>query len=162
MGRPAYGFVFPVLSGTRIDFNIYVRNYLRMNENSKPRLLVVEDDFENQKFLQIFLKRKFDVEICDSEETFYEKLNNDKFDIILMDISLRGKKDGLQLTREIRQMPEYSALPVVGLSAHAFQKDKDNAYSAGVDVFLTKPVQNDVLMDTLVKTLEEKSGIRLN
>ncbi|MGE5432264.1 MAG: response regulator [Syntrophomonadaceae bacterium] len=133
-----------------------------MNENSKPRLLVVEDDFENQKFLQIFLKRKFDVEICDSEETFYEKLNNDKFDIILMDISLRGKKDGLQLTREIRQMPEYSALPVVGLSAHAFQKDKDNAYSAGVDVFLTKPVQNDVLMDTLVKTLEEKSGIRLN
>lgn len=133
-----------------------------MSENSKPRLLVVEDDFENQKFLQIFLKRKFDVEICDSEETFYEKLNNDNFDIILMDISLRGKKDGLQLTREIRQMPQYSALPVVGLSAHAFQKDKDNAYSAGVDVFLTKPVQNDVLMDTLVKTLEEKSGIRLN
>ncbi|HEX2869043.1 MAG TPA: response regulator [Ignavibacteriales bacterium] len=133
-----------------------------MNENSKPRLLVVEDDFENQKFLQIFLKRKFDVEICDSEETFYEKLNNDNFDIILMDISLRGKKDGLQLTREIRQMPQYQALPVVGLSAHAFQKDKDNAYSAGVDVFLTKPVQNDVLMDTLVKTLEEKSGIRLN
>ncbi|MGE5399518.1 MAG: response regulator [Ignavibacteriales bacterium] len=133
-----------------------------MNENSKPRLLVVEDDFENQKFLQIFLKRKFEVQICDSEETFYEKLNNGTFDIILMDISLRGKKDGLQLTREIRQIPKYSNLPVVGLSAHAFQKDKDNAYNAGVDVFLTKPVQNDVLMDTLVKTLEEKSGIHLN
>ena len=77
-----------------------------------------------------------------------------------MDISLRGKKDGLQLTREIRQTEEYKDLPVVGLSAHAFQKDKDNAYNAGVDVFLTKPVQNDVLMNTLVKTLEEKSGIQ--
>ncbi|MGE5363531.1 MAG: response regulator [Bacteroidota bacterium] len=132
-----------------------------MSDQVKPKLLVVEDDFENQKFLQIFLKRKFDVQICDSEETFYEKLNNGVFDIILMDISLRGKKDGLQLTKEIRQLPNYKNLPVVGLSAHAFQKDKDNAYNAGVDVFLTKPVQNDVLMDTLVKTLEEKSGIRI-
>ncbi len=129
--------------------------------NNKPRLLVVEDDYENQKFLQIFLKRKFNIEICDSSETFYEKLDQKDFDIILMDISLRGKKDGLQLTREIRQMPEYADLPVVGLSAHAFQRDKDNAYSAGVDVFLTKPVQNDVLMETLISTLEQKSGIKI-
>ena len=132
------------------------------NLKVKPRLLVVEDDYENQKFLQIFLKRKFDLEICDSSETFYEKLNQTKFDIILMDISLRGKKDGFQLTKEIREMPEYQNMPVVGLSAHAFQRDKDNAYKAGVDVFLTKPVQNDVLLETLVKTLEQKSGIKLD
>jgi len=125
---------------------------------TKPKLLVVEDDYENQKFLQIFLKRKFEIDICDSSDTFYEKLKEKKFDIILMDISLRGKKDGLQLTREIREQEEYKNLPVVGLSAHAFQRDKDNAYNAGVDVFLTKPVQNDVLMDTLVKTLESKQN----
>lgn len=135
-----------------------------MSENikTKPRLLVVEDDYENQKFLQIFLKRKFEVQICDSSETFYEKLYQTKFDIILMDISLRGKKDGLQLTSEIRAMDDYKNLPVVGLSAHAFQRDRDNAYNAGVDVFLTKPVQNDVLMDTLVKTLEQKTGIEVD
>lgn len=127
----------------------------------KPRLLIVEDDFENQKFLQIFLKRKFDLQICDSAETFYEKLDQSKFDIILMDISLRGKKDGLQLTREIRAKEEYKNLPVVGLSAHAFQRDKDNAYNAGIDIFLTKPVQNDVLMDTLIRTLEKKSGLEV-
>lgn len=131
-----------------------------MNEEieKKPRLLIVEDDFENQKFLQIFLKRKFDLQICDSAETFYEKLDQFTFDIVLMDISLRGKKDGLQLTREIREMEHYKNLPVVGLSAHAFQRDKDNAYNAGIDIFLTKPVQNDVLMDTLVRTLEKKSN----
>ncbi len=124
---------------------------------TKPKLLIVEDDYENQKFLQIFLKRKFDLEICDSSDTFYEKLSQSKFDIILMDISLRGKKDGLQLTQEIREMEEYKNLPIVGLSAHAFQRDKDNAYNAGVDIFLTKPVQNDVLMDTLVRSLEKKT-----
>ena len=129
-----------------------------MDELAKPKLLVVEDDFENQKFLQIFLKRKFEVHICDSEETFYEKLNDNVYDIILMDISLRGKKDGLQLTKELRRQLKYKDLPIVGLSAHAFQKDKDNAYNAGVDLFLTKPVQNDVLMESLVKTLREKSA----
>ena len=129
-----------------------------VDQGTKPKLLIVEDDYENQKFLQIFLKRKFEIEICDSSESFYKRLDESKFDIILMDISLRGKKDGLQLTRELREMDEYHNLPIVGLSAHAFQRDKDNAYNAGVDVFLTKPVQNDVLMDTLTKTLEKKTG----
>lgn len=126
-----------------------------MTEEKKPRLLVVEDDYENQKFLQIFLKRKFDLEICDNSESFYEKIDNNNFDIILMDISLKGKKDGLQLTRELREKDEYKNIPIVGLSAHAFQRDKDNAYNAGVNIFLTKPVQNDVLMDTLLKVLSQ-------
>ena len=127
-----------------------------MSEESKPKLLVVEDDYENQKFLQIFLKRKFDLEICDNSESFYEKIGQSQFDIILMDISLKGKKDGLQLTRELREKDEYKSIPIVGLSAHAFQRDKDNAYNAGIDIFLTKPVQNDVLMDTLLKALNQK------
>lgn len=117
----------------------------------KPRLLVVEDDYENQKFLEIFLKRKFDLNICDSADTFYALINQYEFDIILMDISLRGKKDGLQLTKELREKDKYKNIPIVALSAHAFQKDKENAYQAGVDAFLTKPVQNEVLLDTLVK-----------
>jgi CheY-like chemotaxis protein len=131
-------------------------------ENAKPNLLIVEDDYENQKFLQIFLKRKFNIDICDSAETFYAKLNEKKFDIILMDISLRGNKDGLQLTEELRDNDALKDISIVGLSAHAFQKDKDNAYNAGVDVFLTKPVQNNVLMDTLVKTYEEKTGNKIS
>lgn len=131
-------------------------------ENAKPNILIVEDDFENQKFLQIFLKRKFNIDICDSAETFYAKLKEKKFDIILMDISLRGNKDGFQLTEELRENEDLKDTAIVGLSAHAFQKDKDNAYKAGIDVFLTKPVQNNVLMDNLVKTYEKKTGKKLS
>ena len=130
-------------------------------EQNKPKLLIVEDDYENQKFLQLFLKKKFDVDICDSADTFYAKMKEKKFDLILMDISLRGKKDGLQLTQELRQSDDNKNIAVVGLSAHAFQKDKDNAYRAGVDVFITKPVQNDVLMDALITTLEKRTGIKV-
>ncbi len=128
-----------------------------MKGTAKPLLLIVEDDYENQKFLQFFLRRKFEVDICDSADSFYKKLKEKRFDIILMDISLKGKKDGLQLTREIRVSDNYKDMPIVGLSAHAFQKDKNNAYDAGVDLFITKPVQNDVLLDALFNTLEKKN-----
>lgn len=127
--------------------------------NEKPKLLIVEDDLENQKFLQIFLKRKFTIDICDSADSFYEKINEKFFDIILMDISLRGNKDGLEITREIRQREDnWKDVAIVGLSAHAFQRDKDNAYKAGIDAFLTKPVQNEVLMNTLLETYQKKKN----
>lgn len=123
----------------------------------KPKLLVTEDDYENQKFLEMFLKRKFDVEICDSEQSFYDHLKKTKFDVILMDISLRGNKNGLELTKELRKMPGYENIPIVCLSAHAFKKDRDNAMNAGADVFLTKPVENKILLNTLLDVVEKKS-----
>lgn len=121
-----------------------------MDEIAKPKILIVEDDYENQKFLQLFLKKKFIVFVCDSEQDFYQYLNSYQIDIILMDISLRGQKDGLQLTQEIKNSEKFKSIPVVCLTAHAFQQDKENALKAGVDVFLTKPVSNSYLMDTLL------------
>jgi len=128
-------------------------------DKKKPRLLVVEDDLENQKFLSIFLKRNFELGVCDSAESFYERLNENNYDIILMDISLRGAKDGLQLTKELRSQEKYKNIPIVGLSAHAFQRDRDNAYQAGIDIFITKPAQGNFLLENLLTALKQKSGI---
>ncbi len=127
------------------------------DEEKKPTLLVVEDDYDSQKFLQLFLRREFNVEVCDSSETFYAVLEDQKIDIILMDISLRGTKNGLELTSEIKADKNYKNIPVVVLTAHAFHKDKERAYKAGVDAFLTKPVQNDLLLSTLVKILKNNT-----
>ena len=129
---------------------------------AKPRLLIVEDDKENQKFLNIFLRKKFELDICDSAESFYVKLSEREYDIILMDISLRGTKDGLQITKELRSNPKFHNMPIVGLSGHAYQKDKENAYKAGVDIFITKPVQGHILLESLASVLKQKAGIKLD
>ncbi|MHB8338436.1 MAG: response regulator [Ignavibacteriaceae bacterium] len=121
----------------------------------KPKILITEDDFENQRFFEMFLEKNFDVEICDSDQTFYEHLKKTKFDVILMDISLRGKKNGLELTKELKQTPGYENIPIVCLTAHAFKKDRDSALEAGVNVFLTKPVENHILMETLLGVLNK-------
>ncbi len=130
-----------------------------MQENDlakKPKILITEDDFENQKFLEMFLKRNFDVYICDSAQSFYDNINNTKFDLVLMDISLKGNKNGLELTEELRKIPAYKNIPVVCLSAHAFKKDRENAFNAGVDIFLTKPVENKILLNTLLELIKKR------
>jgi CheY-like chemotaxis protein len=128
-----------------------------IGKDEKPKILVTEDDFENQKFLDMFLKRNFDVQICDSAESFYNNIKKTKFDLILMDISLKGNKNGLELTQELKKMSGYENIPVVCLSAHAFKKDRENAFNAGVDVFLTKPVENKVLLNTLLDLIKKKN-----
>ena len=46
----------------------------------KPKILITEDDLENQKFLQLILRRNFEVDVCDSETTFFQKLSDAKTD----------------------------------------------------------------------------------
>jgi CheY-like chemotaxis protein len=120
------------------------------SEDKKPRILITEDDAENQRFLKIFLRKNFNMDICDSDITFYEFLGKNKYNVILMDISLKGKKNGLELTREIKSNSEFKDIPVVCLTAHAFKTDIENAVKAGVDFILTKPIDNHILMKTLL------------
>lgn len=125
------------------------------SKDQKYKLLVVEDDEDSQRFLKLFLKREFVISMSNSGETFYHELENGEFDVILMDVSLRGEKDGLQLTREIKNDEKYKHIPVVALTAHAYQRDRAEALKAGVNFFLTKPVKNETLMETLRTAVKE-------
>ncbi len=132
---------------------------VKIMENVKPRILITEDDIENQRFLKMFLGRNFITDICDSDISLYEHLNSREYDVILMDISLKGNKNGLELTRELKSNFRYKNIPIVCLTAHAFKKDYDNAMKAGVDIFLTKPIDNHILLQTLLDAEHRKNNI---
>ena len=127
-------------------------------EDDKPRILITEDDIENQRFLKMFLRKKFITDISDSDISLYENLKAHHYDVILMDISLKGNKNGLEITQELKANPKYKDIPIVCLTAHAFKKDVENALNAGVDIFLTKPVDNHVLMQTLLDAANHKGN----
>jgi len=122
----------------------------------KPKLLIVEDDYENQKFLTLFLGRYFEVDSCDSSESFYDLLNKNKYDLFLMDISIKGQKDGLELTKEIRLNPTVSSIPVVCYTAHAYREDRLNALEAGCNEYISKPSNIYSLLQTLLHHVENK------
>lgn len=123
----------------------------------KKRLLLVEDDMNTQNIYRKMFSLHFKVEVCDNDEEFYKLLKKFKFDIIIMDISLKGLKDGLQLTKEIKNNPDYKNIPVICLTAHAFPQDRENALNAGVDDFLTKPVEATRLIQILLNATVKKN-----
>lgn len=71
-------------------------------------------------------------------------------DLVLMDISL-PVMDGYEATRNICK--KFPSLPIIGLSAHAMQDDAEKAKAAGCSDYLTKPVDEDLLLKTLKKYL---------
>ena len=125
-------------------------------ELKKPRLLITEDDFENRKFLELFLKRYFLIDICDSSESFYTLIGKNNYDIILMDISIKGDKNGLELIKEMKSNPELKTIPIVCYTAHAFNKDRLNALDAGADAYISKPTDIKILLNSLIDLLKGK------
>mmetsp|Transcript_10976 Transcript_10976/g.28809 ORF Transcript_10976/g.28809 Transcript_10976/m.28809 type:complete len:817 (-) Transcript_10976:1306-3756(-) len=119
-----------------------------------PHVLIVEDNEMNQKILQRFLKKlklKFTPALNGQEavDLFAASLSasspssapSSSFDFAFMDIRM-PVKDGMEATRDIRQIEEENGmerLPIVALSGNTEDKDKEDAYAAGIDHYMTKP-----------------------
>ncbi len=109
------------------------------NIDSRSAILVVEDDIPTQEFMRAVLKREFDIYLATSADEAREVLKANTIHIILMDLSIHGGENGLDLTKNIRNGSPWKDIPIIALTAHAFQSDRDNAMEAGCDEFITKP-----------------------
>jgi DNA-binding response OmpR family regulator len=123
--------------------------------DDKKKVLIVDDEELAQEFLRFFLSKKFDVYTVGSVNTFYNIISNITFDLILMDISLRDTKDGIQLTRELKSSERYKNVPIFVLTAFNTTKERNGAAAAGADKFITKPVDTKALVKLIEDTLEK-------
>jgi len=80
---------------------------------TKPKILIIEDEVENQKYLQLILRNEFETEVCDSAKSFLEKSRTNKFDAVLMDISLKGGESGIDLLKHMKKSALNKNVPVV-------------------------------------------------
>jgi len=104
------------------------------------RVLLVEDDEMNRDMLLRRLQRKgMAVDTAVDGREAVEKSTREKYDIVLMDMSL-PVMDGYEATRQLRAREETRNLPIIGLSAHAMVGDREKALQAGCDDYDTKPV----------------------
>lgn len=122
-------------------------------EGPRRTLLVVEDDHETQKFLQLILSASFDLHFADSGEDAWTILHRTPIDLVLMDISLRGEEDGLQLTGRIREDTKLRMLPVIAVTAHAFADDRRRSLEAGCNEYLPKPFRVNQLREMVERVL---------
>ena len=110
------------------------------------RILYVEDNEDNVYMLARRLRRKgYEVVVASDGEKGVEKARADAPSLILMDLSL-PVLDGWEATRQLRATPETRHIPIIALSAHAMEGDRESALAAGCDDYDTKPVDLECLL----------------
>lgn len=110
------------------------------------KILLVEDNPMNRDMLsRRLIRRGFEVVCCEDGEGVSGFVERESPDIVLMDISLPGI-DGLEATRRLRSSQNHSQIPIIALTAHAFESDERNARDAGCNEFETKPIDLERLL----------------
>ena len=127
------------------------------------KMLVVEDDDLSQRIFKLIFKNNFEIDICESSDEYYEKYYKTNYSIIIMDVSISGSLNGLELMKKIKEDPGFEDTPIICLTAHAQPKMRLTAVEAGADIFLTKPVNNKILREAVESLLSSKhSRIKQN
>ncbi len=119
------------------------------------QVLLVEDNIINQKVALALLKKiGIPVDIANDGKEAVEKVRQQKFDLILMDVQMPNM-DGLSATRYIRQELQQTNVPVVAMTAHAMKGDKEKCLAAGMNDYISKPIQPEELFRVLRHWLVE-------
>ncbi|HKK09500.1 MAG TPA: response regulator [Bacteroidales bacterium] len=113
----------------------------KSDDGHKLRILLAEDQKINRKIVSGLLsKYKWEIiEAVDGQEAF-EKATSDNYDLILMDVQM-PRMDGYEATRKIRESETGKKhIPIIAMTAHAMKGDKEKCLAAGMDHYLTKPI----------------------
>ncbi len=115
------------------------------------RILVAEDNLINQKLAKYMLSNLgHEVTLAANGKEAVESSQNNQFDFILMDVQM-PVMDGLEATRAIREREKQSYLhiPIIALTAHAMKGDRERCLEAGMDDYISKPINYSELMEAI-------------
>lgn len=128
-------------------------HYLKLNDKV---ILLVEDNPLNQEIATAQLKKyEAKVEVAQNGQEAIEFLrHHDDVDLILMDMQM-PIMDGYQATKEIKANKNWKLIPIIAISANAQKDDIDNAFTMGVDGYLTKPIDMALLNKIITKYFED-------
>ena len=121
-------------------------------------ILLVEDNELNMEIAQIVLKKAgLIIDTAENGSEAVAKAQAKRYDMILMDIQM-PVMNGYEATRAIRQLKDkhLADVPIIAMTANAFQEDKEKALSEGMDGHVAKPLKVEELLKTMQQALQHK------
>lgn len=117
------------------------------------RILIIEDNPESQLLFQIILKNFYKLDAVYNAEDGIGFIKNKKIDLILLDINLPGKLDGVDVLKFVKGNEEYSNVKIIVLTAYSLKGDEKKFIELGANAYLSKPVSKKILLDTVHKII---------
>ena len=124
------------------------------------RLLLVEDNLVNQKVVLAMLRKKgYKIDIANDGREALARLeaNPHEYQVVLMDVQM-PVMDGIEATRSIRRNTAWDHLPIIAMTAHAMNGDQERCMQAGMNSYISKPVQPSHLIATIEKHLASSAA----
>lgn len=104
-----------------------------------PTILLVEDDDASIQIVKEYLKGMCNIDVVLTAEECLEKVKQQKYPMIIMDINLGRGMNGAEATKIIRKMPEYKNIPIIAMTAFAMIGDREEFIEAGCTDYISKP-----------------------
>jgi len=156
--------ILRVLGGTGPKENLPLVTRYTLNQAAPPpvvlRILLAEDNTVNQRLaMRLLEKRGHQVTLASNGREAIAETEKRSFDLVLMDLQM-PEMDGFEATAVLREREKETGtrLPVIALTAHALQGDRERCLDAGIDGYLTKPIRGQELDAVLTTYAEQKSG----
>jgi CheY-like chemotaxis protein len=122
------------------------------------KLLIVDDNLINQKFLYYSLKKYFEIESVSNGLEAIDLLDIQEFDVVLMDLSM-PVMDGADATWQIRESDKFrnKFIPIIFVTTNDFEFERVRCMENGADDYLIKPVETEKLINIINFHLEQKA-----
>ncbi len=138
---------------------LVTRHTLR-EEKVALRILLAEDNEVNQKLaVHLLEKRGHSVAVANNGREALEWLERETFDVALLDVQM-PEVDGFETTAEIRKREQSTRrhLPIIAMTAYAMQGDRERCLAAGMDDYISKPIQPRRLFEALEERVTSSAG----
>lgn len=147
------------LRETRPDKEITTKASIYKKYLKGVNILVAEDNPTSQEIARAILEGAgIIVQIVNNGEDAVKEAKKGRFDAVLMDIQM-PKMDGYEATANIRKIPELKSLPILAMTAHAMKGDEEKCLKSGMDAYISKPINQDRLFQTIWKTIKSQKGL---
>lgn len=118
------------------------------------KILLVEDNAVNRRLAGFLLRSQgYQVSEATTAQEAFELLKTESPDLIVMDIQLPGK-DGLEITKELKDQPATAGIPVIAVTSYAMKGDREKALAAGCSGYVTKPIDKTIFLAEISRHLK--------